>query len=350
MRGWAYRARGKPEYVLKLESDLPQPTAESLGPHEVLVKVKYAALFQGSAAMMTFMPHFNNNPWIAENNYSGTIVATGSEVEHVAVDDDVFGGFAADVLRKYGGVLAEYVTLPDHVVVRRPNNVTLKDIAGMGAGGVTAMQFAEAAGLKKDDRVLITGASGGMGTLVIQAARAAVGDNGLVVGTCSAGNEQLVKELGVHQIVDYKKHKHLHKYLTENYSLEPFDAIIDMVGEDYSILKNSSPYLKPDGIFIFGGNMPLIHGGGTVLDMIGWFIRIKIAQTMPLFLGGMPRKCVMHAGQISRDALMRLAAFIEDGKMTPVVDSLIEMDQVLQGYARLATSRARGKLIVHVQD
>lgn len=200
MRGWVYRARGKPVDVLKLENDLPQQSAALLGPHEVLIKVKYVALFQGSAAMMSFMPHFNRNAWVAENNYSGTIVGIGAQVEHVAVDDDVFGGFAADVLRRYGGVLAEYVILPDHVVVRKPTNVALQDLAGMGAGGVTAMQFAEVTGLKKGDRVLITGASGGTGTLVVQAARAAVGDEGLVVGTCSAANEQLVKELGAHEV------------------------------------------------------------------------------------------------------------------------------------------------------
>jgi NADPH:quinone reductase-like Zn-dependent oxidoreductase len=95
-------------------------------------------------------------------------------------------------------------------------------------------------------------------------------------------------------------------------------------------VKNSSAYLKTDGIFVFGGNMPLIHGGGTILDMIRWFIGIKIAQTMPLFLGGMPRKCLMHSGKISKEALDRLVAFIEDGKMRPVVDTVIEMDQVLQ--------------------
>lgn len=200
MRGWVYRARGKPADVLKLESDLPPPTADTLGPHEVLIKVKYAALFQGTAAMMALTPHFNDQPWIAENNYAGVIVATGAEVEHVAVGDEVFGGFAGDVLRKYGGVLAEQVILPDHVVVRKPRNVALKDIAGMGAGGVTAMQFAEVAGLKPGSRVLITGASGGTGTLVVQAARAIVGDDGLVVGTCSAANEQLVKDLGVHEV------------------------------------------------------------------------------------------------------------------------------------------------------
>lgn len=87
------------------------------------------------------------------------------------------------------------------------------------------------------------------------------------------------------QVIDYKRHPVLHHHLAEHYSSRPLDAIIDMVGEDNSILKNSSAYLKPEGIFVFGGNMPLIHGGGSVLDMIGWFIAIKIAQTMPLFLG-----------------------------------------------------------------
>lgn len=200
MRGWVYRARGTPADVLKLEADLPQPTADSLGLHEVLIKIKYAALFQGSAAMMAFIPHFNDKPWVAENSYSGVVVATGADVEHITVGDAVFGGFAGDVLRKYGGVLAEYVALPDHVVARKPRNVPLKDIAGMGAGGVTAMQFAEVTDLKQGDRVLITGASGGTGTLVVQAARAAVGDDGLVVGTCSAANEQLVRDLGVHEV------------------------------------------------------------------------------------------------------------------------------------------------------
>jgi len=150
--------------------------------------------------MMAMIPHFNEKAWVPENAYSGIVAATGVEVDHVAVDDAVFGGFAGDVSRKYGGVLAEYVILPDHVVVRKPANVSLRDVAGMGAGGITAMQFVEVTGLRRGDRVLITGASGGTGTLVVQAARAAVGDEGLVVGTCSSANELLVKDLGVHEV------------------------------------------------------------------------------------------------------------------------------------------------------
>lgn len=133
-----------------------------------------------------------------------------------------------------------------------------------------------------------------------------------------------------YEAIDYKQHPVLHEYLTKRYSSHPFDAIIDMVGEDNSILKNSSAYLKLNGMFVFGGNMPLIHGGGTILGMIRWFIGIKIAQTMPLFLGGMSRKCLMHSGKISKEALGKLVSFIEEGKMRPVIDSVIEMDQALQ--------------------
>ena len=308
--------------------------------------------------MMTFFPHFNNKPWIAESSYSGTVVARGDQVSHVAVDDDVFGGFAADVLIKYNGVLADYIILPDHVVARKPRNISLENIAGMGAGGITAMQFAEITKLKRGDRVLITGASGGTGTLVVQTARDAVGDEGLVVGTCSAANEQLVKDLGVHeasihtfllyshtrkvhrtidksnaasdQVVDYKKHPVLHEYLAEKYGSMPFDAIIDIVGENNSLLKHSSAYLKSEGAFLVGGNMTLIHGGGTVLDLIRWLIGIRVAQKMPLFLGGMPRTCLFHSGKISKEALEKLVAFIEEGKMKPVKDSVIEFEEVLQ--------------------
>ena len=141
MRGWVFRSRGTPAQVLKLENDLPQPTAASLGPHDVLIKVKYAALFQGMAAMMTQIPHFNNKPWVAETAFSGVVVSTGDQVEHVKADDSVFGGLGPDVFMKYGGVLAEYIVLPDQVVVRKPSNISFEGAGGIGAGGITAMQF-----------------------------------------------------------------------------------------------------------------------------------------------------------------------------------------------------------------
>lgn len=200
MRGWVFHSRGLPSQVLRLENDLPQPSPASLGPHDVLIQVKYAALSQGSAVLISQIPHFNNNPWIAENNFSGIVTAVGNQVEHVKVGDEVFGGFGPDVFVKHGGVLAEYVVLPDYVVVGKPGNISLEGAAGMGAGGVTALQFMDVVKARRGSRVLVIGASGGTGTLVVQAAKATVGVEGVVVGVCSGANEQLVKNLGADEV------------------------------------------------------------------------------------------------------------------------------------------------------
>ena len=200
MRGWVFRSRGTPAQVLKLENDLPQPTAASLGPHDVLIKIKYAALFQGMAAVMTQIPHFNNQPWVPERAFSGIAVSTGDQVEHIKAGDHVFGAAGSDMLMKLGGVLAEYIVLPDDFVARKPSNISLEGAGGMGSSGVTAVQWVDVTGLKEGDRVLVTGASGGTGSLMVQAARAAVGAGGVVVGTCSGANEQLVRDLGASEV------------------------------------------------------------------------------------------------------------------------------------------------------
>ena len=133
-----------------------------------------------------------------------------------------------------------------------------------------------------------------------------------------------------YQVIDYKKHPVLHEYLAEQYSSNPFDAIIDIVGEDPLLYEKSPAYLSPNGIFLFGGNMPLIHGGGGLLDVIRWQLGIMIAKRRPLILGGVPRKCMFHSGRIERAGLQKLVAFIEEGRMKPVVDSVYEMEEVLK--------------------
>lgn len=200
MRGWVFRSRGPPAQVLKLETDLPRPTAESLAPHDVLIKVRYSAVFQGMALLMSMLPHFNNKPWIAEATYSGVVEAVGSQVDGLQAGDEVFGGLSPNIMLKYGGTLAEHIVLPDEVVVRKPANLSFEGAGGIAPNVVTAQQLIDVAKVKKGGRVLITGASSGTGTTVVQVARDAVGVDGLVVGTCSSKNEQLVKSLGVDEV------------------------------------------------------------------------------------------------------------------------------------------------------
>ncbi|KIX01214.1 uncharacterized protein Z518_08939 [Rhinocladiella mackenziei CBS 650.93] len=330
MRVWVFRSRGTPAQVLKLETDLLRPTAKSLGPRDVLIKVKYSALFQGMAMLMSQIPHFDSKPWFAEGTFSGIVEAEGSQVDHLKPEDEVFGGLPPNVFMKYGGTLAEHIILPDQVVVQKPRNLAFEGAGGIASNAVTALQFVEVAKLKKGGRVLITGASSGTGSIVIQAARAAVGEEGLVVGTCSGANEQLVKSLGVHEVIDYTKCAVLHEYLAQQYGSKRFDAIIDIVGGDWDLYTKSPAYLKPDSTFIFGGNISIVHGGASFVSVVFWLLSIRIASRRPVILGGVPRKCLLHQGKIDRENLLKAAALIEEGKLKPVIDSVYEMEDVLK--------------------
>lgn len=204
MRGWTFTTRGPPSAVLRLRSDLPKPTAAQLLTDEVIVKVSHVAIDQGVAVLMGLVPHLNSKPWIPGLDFSGVIDAVGSSVTHVRPGDMVFGSPnpKANPLwgRKYNGMIVEYAVLPAGHVIRKPPNISIEAASTLACNGCTAVQFTELAAMKRGDRVLITGASGGLGTLMIQAVRAVVGDEGTIVGTCSAANEEFVKKLGANEV------------------------------------------------------------------------------------------------------------------------------------------------------
>lgn len=83
-------------------------------------------------------------------------------------------------------------------------------------------------------------------------------------------------------------------------------------------------------MFLFLGNMPTVHGGGGICAILRWGISCKIAEIRPTILGGVPRECRLHEGHIGPGDMEKLAAFIDEGKMKPVVDSVYEMEDVLE--------------------
>lgn len=199
MRGWTFTTRGTPSDALNLRTDLPRPDTSDLQPHEVLVRITHVGIFQGFAALMGILPHFTNNPWIPASDFAGLILATGSSVKHVVSGDAVFG--SPDPKRylrdsRYNGVLVEYAILPATAVVKKPAGISFASAAGLGGNGCTAVQFCAIAGMRKGQKVLVTGASGSTGSLTLQVAKAVVGKEGSVWGTCSGVNEELVKGLG----------------------------------------------------------------------------------------------------------------------------------------------------------
>lgn len=201
MRGWAHTSRGTPAAVLTLRTDLPKPMAADLRADEVIVKVSYVALDQGQSIIIQVLPHLRSKPWIPGLDFSGIVEAVGSNVTHVQPGDPVLGSpNPKSASNRYTGMLVEYAILPAAQVVRKPPNISLAAASTVATNGCTAFQFIRMVGMKKGDRVLITGASGGLGTLLVQVVRSVVGKEGTIVGSCSAANEQLVKNLGADEV------------------------------------------------------------------------------------------------------------------------------------------------------
>jgi reticulon-4-interacting protein 1, mitochondrial len=204
MRAWIHSRAGPPSTVLSLSSDVPTPTIKE--PNEVLVRISYAALNPGSSIIMQLCPFlFRSKPTIPEMDFSGTLVAAGSsalESGRLAVGDAVFGSVDVGSHVKAGsGALAEFVVVPAANVAKKPSsNMTDAEAAGLCVAGCTAVELMEKAGLQNGNSVLVNGASGGIGTMVVQMARDAVGSNGRVIAICSAKNADMVKELGADEV------------------------------------------------------------------------------------------------------------------------------------------------------
>lgn len=204
MRAWIHLRAGQPATVLSLSSDMPTPTIKA--PNDVLVRISHAALNPGASIIMQLCPFFfRSKPAIPELDFSGTLIAAGPaalESGRIAIGDSVFGSIGAGQHTKAGsGALAEYVVVPAANVARKPTGkASDAEASGIGVAGCTAVALVEKAALQSGDSVLVNGASGGIGSMVVQMAKCAVGANGRVVAVCSGTNASLVQELGADEV------------------------------------------------------------------------------------------------------------------------------------------------------
>jgi reticulon-4-interacting protein 1, mitochondrial len=200
MRAWTHSRAGPASAVLTLTSAAKTPTLTS--PTAVLVRISYASLNPGGSIMMTLCPNvFRATPAIPELDFSGTLVAMGSDVKDFAVGDKVFGTVLLGPHVKAGiGTLAEYVALEAATVLKIPAGFGEREAAGLPIAACTALVLVETAGLKEGDRVVVNGASGGVGTFAVQMVREKVGKSGKVVWICSGRNAEVVRELGADEV------------------------------------------------------------------------------------------------------------------------------------------------------
>jgi NADPH:quinone reductase-like Zn-dependent oxidoreductase len=292
---------------------------------EVLLRVHAAGLDRGSWHLMTGRPYLlrvvfgmgkPKNP-VRGREVAGTVVAVGPAVTRFSPGEEVFG-----IGR---GTFAEYAAAGEDKLARKPANATFEQAAVAPVSALTALQALTDAGrVKRGDKVLVIGASGGVGSHAVQLAKAFGAE---VTGVCSAAKLDLVHSLGADHVIDYT---------SEDFAdgAHRYDLILDIAGNPGpSRLRRA---LTPTGTAVLVGG----EEGGSLTGGLGRQLR---ARALSLFVR--QRLTTVLCRERSAD-LERLTELIEAGKLTPSVDRTFPLDQVPQAMRYLAAGKARGKVAI----
>ncbi|EXJ64137.1 hypothetical protein A1O7_00473 [Cladophialophora yegresii CBS 114405] len=341
MRAWVRRRRGPARSVLELATGLPTPAVPTRLSSDVLIRVSHVSLQFTTGMVMKTVPILPfSGPWIPEIELSGEVVAAGegapAEIRELGTHVVAFQSVPLPLLLGHG-VLAEYVRLPGSQVARIDASLGMASASGIICSGSTALKIIRTAAVREGHTVLVNGASGSIGSVLVQLCKLR---GAKVVGVASGGNEAMVRGMGVDEFVDYRKHDPLPAYLAQQYGNKRFDFVLDCVGTQ-ALFVNSPAYLKPEGAVINVG----------ALEGIGVTVRNMLLNTcLPTWLGGVPRRYIMFSTPPARDDAVYLAPLIEEGRLRVPVDSVFDMEDGVSAYERIATKRARGKVVVKVRS
>ena len=256
-------------------------------------------------------------------DYAGTVEAVGRNVTRFKPGDQVFGGRS--------GALAQYVVAKqDGAVALKPANVSFEQAGAVAIAATTALQGLRDAGrLEAGDKVLINGASGGVGTFAVQIAKSMGAE---VTAVCSTRNVELVRSLGADHVVDYTRDDYTSVDVR-------YDVILDNVG-NRSLAENRR-VLEPDGRYV------LIGGGGPEAGKwIGPMVKpLQALVTSPFVSQDMG----MFLATLTREDMQRLAELMSSGAVTPVIDRRYALSEAAAAIRYLEQGRARGKVVVTME-
>jgi len=295
--------------------------------HEVLIRVHAASLDRGTRHLMTGTPYLmrvmgfgfrrpkNRVPGL---DVAGTVAAVGPAVTRFAVGDEVFG-----VSR---GSFAEYAAAREDKLAHKPANATFEQAAVVGISGGTALQALTAGRVQPGQRVLIIGASGGVGSYAVQLAKAAGAE---VTGVASTGKLDLVTRLGADRVIDYTRDDFAD-------GVHHYDLIIDIGGN--SPLSRLRRALAPTGTAV-------IVGGESKGDLTGGIDRQLRALFLTPFIG--QRLTGLAAKERASD-LEVLADHITAGTVTPSIDRTYQLDRMPEAMRHLEAGSVRGKIAITI--
>lgn len=299
---------GSPEVLKLKEVDQPQPRK-----NEVLIKIHATAVTASDILIrglngppiykliiqLAFGFGKPRNP-IMGMVVSGTVVKKGKNVTKFKTGDEVFGYCSVSPFKHKFGSYAEYICLPEEWnLAVKPANLSFEEAAAIPYGGLLASHMMKKTQIKKGDKVLVYGASGSIGTMALQLAKNAGAE---VTSACSEKNFELVKQLGSDRVIDYTKSN-------AESELETYKYVIDAVGNSKtsSLKEKSKKAILPEGKYI------------------------SIDDGTPLT----PKKSFMN--------LKKLA---EDGKITPVIDRVYDLEEMVNAHRYVEGGHKKGNVIV----
>jgi len=322
MRAIVQRSYGSPEVLESADVDRP-----AVGDDDVLVRVRAASVHPGDYFLMTGEPYVVRLAFglrrprhpIPGRDLAGVVAAVGKDVVDLQPGDEVFGWSTT-------GTLAEYACVPAAQLVRTPANLSAGQAAAVPTSGVTALQaLRDIAHVQPGQAVLITGASGGVGTFAVQIAKALGAE---VTAVCSTRNVELVRSVGADHIIDYTRTDFTRTGLR-------YDVIFDSV--EAQSLSEVRRALTPIGTLI-----PNSGRGGLWVGPLG---RIVKARARSLFT----RQTLRPFTSVGkRQDLLDLAELLEAAQLTPVIDRTYPLSQAAEALRYVAAGHTRGKVVITV--
>jgi NADPH:quinone reductase-like Zn-dependent oxidoreductase len=320
---------GPPERVLEL-AEIDRPT---IGHDEVLVRVRATSVNTPDWIAVTGTPYVMRlrfglrgpSTSVRGSDIAGVVAAVGPNVPDLAPGDEVFGSAWDNTPTTRAGAFAEHAVAPASQLLRKPAAVSFEQAAVSVMSGLTALlAMRDVAQVGAGTRVLINGASGGVGTFAVQIAALLGGE---VTGVCSSRNVDLVRSLGAAHVIDHTR---------DDYTRGPrrYDVVLDNV-------LNRTPsatvrVLAPNGVFI-----PNSAGRGRVVAGLP-----RIARAALMGLGSTRVRTVTCVPD--RDNLAALAALLTSGDVTPVIDATYPLADTAAAVTHMLGHHARGNVAITV--
>ncbi|WNS73733.1 NAD(P)-dependent alcohol dehydrogenase [Bacillus sp. DTU_2020_1000418_1_SI_GHA_SEK_038] len=317
MKAFVSNKYGSPD-VLELQ-DVEKPVCHD---NQVLVKVHASSINYGNIVLLRGKPFLARFAFgitkpkykIPGGDIAGIVEAVGNKVTHFKIGDEVFGDLSSS---GWGG-FAEYVTVPENAIALKPKNISFEEAAALPMASTTALQALRNKGaIQEGQKVLIYGASGGVGTFAVQIAKA-LGAN--VTAVCSTRNVDIIKSLGIDHVIDYKKETIFEKDNT-------YDLILGVNG--YQPISVYLKALKANGKFILVGGS-----------------QKQMPQAMFRSIGN--KKINIFLQSHKQEDLNFINELVEKNQLTAVIDRSFSFKELPNAVKYFEEGHAQGKVVVTI--